>query len=175
MIFIVSSFVGTPYQKLSWGPTMLVVGLSLLAFYLLTWAWEKIGYIGSLEWMLATIASYLIPGKKTKSEQKWWERGRLNVEGAFYNAEWIDVVTQDEAYYEGQSESRLSYKLGILGFIFFPFSFVSYVLSKNVKNHAKENDLQKKGQKLGLIGMIFFATWLILFISLKLSTLGISF
>lgn len=175
MFFIVSSVVATPYQRLSWGPTMVVLGLSLAAFHVLTWVWEKIGYIGSLEWMIGTIASYLIPGKKAKAEQKWWERGKLNVNDAFYHAEWLNIVEPDAAFYESLAESRLMYKIGILGFLFFPFSFVAYRASKKAAATEKPNPLLAKAQKLGLSGIIFFIMWLVLFSVVHLSTLGISF
>jgi hypothetical protein len=175
IFFIVSSIVSIPYQRLGWGPTIIVLGLSLVAIYLLTWIWEKIGDIGSLEWMIGTLASFLIPGKKGNKMQKWWERGRLNVEGAFYNAEWQDIVVADDAYHATPNDSRIAYKLGRLGFMFFPFSFVAFVIARNAKKTEKPNKFQKKGQILGVLGILFFIVWLVVFLSLKLSTLGISF
>lgn len=174
MFFIVSSIVREPYQRLSWGPTLTVLALSLGAFYVLTWAWEKIGYIGSLEWMIGTIASYLIPGKKADKAKKWWERGQLDVEGAFYNAEWLNIIGDDETYHASLPESRLTTKIGWLGFLFFPFSFVTYKAAKNAAQTEGSNDLQRKGQKLGLSGILFFLIWLVTFASLTLSAIGIS-
>ncbi|MBD3353573.1 MAG: DUF1624 domain-containing protein [Candidatus Lokiarchaeota archaeon] len=173
--FIVSSILGDPYVRQDWGPTLIILTLTLVAYYLITWAWEKIGYIGSMEWMMGTIAAYLIPGKKVTMVLKWWEKGKLDVEGAFYNAEWLNIIEKDEVNHKGLAESRLSYKLSRLGFIFFPFSFVSYIAAKKAAKNEKENEYQKKGRILGLSGIILFFVLLIVCISLKLSTLGISF
>lgn len=174
MHFIVSSLLGTPYERLGWGPTLLVLALSLLVFYLITWAWEKNGYIGSLEWMIGTIASYAIPGKKTEKEQKWWQRGRLDVDGAFYNAEWLNVIEDDEINHNAQSESKLSYKIARLGFLFFPFSFVAYGAAKKAADTEEENKFQKKGKTLGLIGIIFILVMITVFSLLTLSMIGLS-
>ncbi|MHA1766310.1 MAG: hypothetical protein ACTSVK_08610 [Promethearchaeota archaeon] len=174
IFFIVSSIFSTPYTRLNWGGTILVIIFSLLVFYLITLGWEKIGYIGSLEWMIATIAAYIIPGKKKPAKMKWWQKGRLNVEGAFYNAEWIDIISIEDLKSRNQSESLLSYKLGILGFFFFPLSLVAYNSAKKAQQSENTNNLNKKGKILGLVGIIFFFAWGIMFSTLKLSNFGIS-
>ncbi len=172
--FVVSSLVGEPYVRMNWGPTMLALGLSLLIYHILTWAWEKIGYIGSMEWMIGTIASYVIPGKKLK-DYNWWKRGQLDVENAFYNAEWINIIDEEEIDHNNNSESRYAFKLARLGFLFFPFSFMAYRTAKNAAKIEEPNEYQEKGEKLALGGIIFFIVWLVLFSSLKLGMLGISF
>jgi Heparan-alpha-glucosaminide N-acetyltransferase, catalytic len=192
VFFIVSSIVGEPYVRFGWGPTLIATALSIAFYYFLTLGWEKIGYIGSMEWMLGTIAAYLVPGKKGNKDLKWWQKGLLDVENGFYNAEWLNIVEladtdhralsdssnsveHDAIDPKGLSESRFSFKLARLGFIFFPFSFVAYFSAKKAASSEGMNDYQKKGQKLGLIGIIFFIVWVVIFSSLKLSTLGISF
>lgn len=172
--FIVSSIFTAPYVRMGWGPVMLALGLSLLIYHGLTWLWEKISYVGSMEWMIGTIASYLVPGKRVKG-YTWWKRGQLDVQNAFYDAEWIDIIDEDEIDHKRFSESRYAYKIARLGFIFFPFSFMAYRMAKNAVNKEEPNKFQKKAEKLALGGIIFFIVWLVLSISLKLATLGISF
>ncbi|MHA1340679.1 MAG: heparan-alpha-glucosaminide N-acetyltransferase domain-containing protein [Promethearchaeota archaeon] len=184
MFFIVSSIFANPYQRLPWGPTILVLILSLLAFYLLTWAWEKINYIGSIEWIIGTIASYIIPGKRKPAKRaegdkaapiKWWQRGQLDVKSAFYDVEWIDIVNKDEIDHQSLPESILSYKISRLGFIFPPFFFVGYNIARKAKQVEEPNKYQKRGETIGLIGIILVLVLILVTLLLKLFILGISF
>ncbi|MHA2001882.1 MAG: heparan-alpha-glucosaminide N-acetyltransferase domain-containing protein [Promethearchaeota archaeon] len=172
--FVVSSIFGTPYVRSNWGTTILIITFTLLTFHLLTLGWERIGYIGSPEYVIKTISALAIPGKKSRANLKWWQKGKLNVQGAFYSAEWIDIVGLEDIDHARQSESRLSYKLGIIGFLFVPFSLMAFLVAKKSIKSEKPNKWNKKGEKLAIYGIIFFCLLLILFSIVKLSMVGIS-
>ncbi len=170
--FIVSSILTAPYVRLGWGGTLLVVLCSVLTFYVLTLGWEKIQYIGSLEWMIGTISNLAIPGKKSRKKQKWWQKGQLQVEDAFYNADWINIVTKDDFTPENSPDANLSFKLGRLGFIFFPFSFIALFLALNAEKTESKNPYRKKGKNRAIIGIISFLIITASLITLKISTFG---
>ena len=108
------------------------------------WAWEKKRYIGSIEWCIGTIAFNLIPIKRESLEpkKKWWEKGALNVEGAFYNVEWLNIVEKEEIKHDKLEESKLAYKLSLFALftiIFMPASFITYFFAKKAQKTEKIN------------------------------------
>lgn len=172
--FIVSSLFGDPYVRLPWGGTILVLILSLTAFYVLTILWERVGYIGSLEWAIATISKTLIPGKKELSDQKWWEKGKLDVTNAFYEAEWVNIVNKEEIDHINLSESRLSLKLGKVGFLFFPFSIAAIRVANKAAKIEGVNDYNKRAKILGYSALLCFGCCLTFLLVVSLATFNIS-
>ncbi|MFW9921926.1 MAG: hypothetical protein ACFFDW_01410 [Candidatus Thorarchaeota archaeon] len=83
----------TPYAKLYWGGTFLTIFITLGVYSLLLLGWEKIKYIGSLEWFIRTITNNVVPVRKRKFDPsiKWWQKGLIDVEKSFYHPEWIDL------------------------------------------------------------------------------------
>nr|MDO8110665.1 hypothetical protein [Candidatus Sigynarchaeota archaeon] len=72
--FIITSvFYGEPYIRMDWGGTFTTLVLALAMFHLIMIAWERAKYIGSIEWMIGTIAAYVIPGRK--NDAPWYRKG----------------------------------------------------------------------------------------------------
>ncbi|MFO8019041.1 MAG: heparan-alpha-glucosaminide N-acetyltransferase domain-containing protein [Promethearchaeia archaeon] len=168
IFFIVSlSFLGVPYAKLTWGLAFLTVLLSYLAYQIIMKLWEKKRYIGSLEWALATIALNIIPAKRDTSgiKKKWWKKGALNVEGAFYNAEWLNIVEKNEINHKRMEESKFAYKLSLLAvcsIIFMPITIATYFLSKGSQKTENINKYNKRAQIISIIGIIMVSIFIVL-------------
>jgi hypothetical protein len=147
--------------------------LAFAMFYAIMKLWEKVNYIGSIEWMIGTIAAYLIPGRKRSILIPWYRRGELNVEGAFYNAEWLNVVEKDEINHEQLAESKLAWYLSGWGFLFPPLSIVCFVIANKSMKTEKVNKFNKGAKIVSIIGIIFLLTWVTLVSAVSLSDLGI--
>ena len=172
--FVVSSINGAPYQRFFWNGTLITLALTFIAFYIITVLWEKVGYIGSLEWMIASIALLVIPGKKSAELKKKWPKDVLNVENAFYDAEWLDIIPSEKINPKALPDSRLSSKISALGFLFFPGSFIGLTIAINSEKREGRNKWNRRGKIFGILGVVFFFTWVSLLSFLKLSTFGIS-
>ncbi len=167
-----------PYSKLHWNGVIILLILTLLSFHVLLKLWEKVGYIGSIEWMIITLINHISKIKKQNALQdnnlKWWETGKLNVDGVFYNANWINIIDKDEIDHDNFSESKLSIYVSILGIFLFPFSFISYLIAHNSVNTEGRNKYNKLGYILSIVGIIFGVTWISLSFIISLGDLGIS-
>ncbi len=171
--FIVSTLIyGEPYKLLDWGGVFITMGITFLMLEGILLLWEKIKYTGSLEWCMGTIATQIIPARK--SEKKWWQAGQLNVEEAFYNAEWLNVIEKDEVRHDIKADSKLAYKLSWFGFLFAPISLITFLIARGSVNTEQENKFNKRAKIISLVGLIFFFAWMIPFLFFSLSDLGIS-
>ncbi|MFX0101735.1 MAG: hypothetical protein ACFFCS_19375 [Candidatus Hodarchaeota archaeon] len=171
--FIITSvFYGQPYDPMDWGGTFIAMFLAYAMFHLIMIAWEKANYIGSIEWMIGTIAAYVIPGRK--KEVPWYRKGELDVKNAFYEAEWLNVVEKDEIQHDKMEESKLAYYFSGWGFLFPPLSMVCLALSKKAEKQEKVNKFNKGAKITSIIGIVFLITWVTLMSILSLSDVGIA-
>ena len=171
--FIVSTLIyGEPYKLLNWGGVFITMGITFLMLEGILLLWERVKYTGSLEWCMGTIAAQIIPTRR--SEKKWWQAGQLNVEEAFYNAEWLNVIEKDEIRHDIKVDSKLAYKLSWFGFLFAPISLITFLIARGSINTEQENKFNKRAKIVSLVGLIFFFAWMIPFLFLSLSDLGIS-
>ncbi|MEX2684829.1 MAG: hypothetical protein Q6373_024865 [Candidatus Sigynarchaeota archaeon] len=171
--FIVTTvFYGSPYVKMDWGGTFVTLVLSLAAFHLIMIAWERVKYIGSIEWMIGTIAAYVIPSRKI--ETPWYRKGELDVKNAFYNAEWLNIVEKEEIQHDKLEESRLAYKLSGWGFLFPPLSIICLALSRNAEKQEKANRFNKRAKITAIIAIVFLIAWVTVTSIFSLSAMGIT-
>jgi hypothetical protein len=115
------------YSKTLWFAIFFQIGCTLLIYHIVMRLWEKANYRGSIEWFMGTIGYYIVPVKKPESLQlkKWYEKGDLAVEQAFYNAEWLNIVEETEEYHRSKRDSRIAMIFAIAGFcvpVFIPFT-----------------------------------------------------
>ncbi len=54
------------YKKLMWGGTALIIIFSFALYILILWLWEKINYLGSMEWTIRSITNNLIPLRRER-------------------------------------------------------------------------------------------------------------
>ncbi|MCK4816154.1 hypothetical protein KA005_10300, partial [bacterium] len=141
--FIISSSIyGQPYLPLDWAGTFLTMAITFLILHGILLAWERVKYTGSLEWTMGTIAVQIIPARKI--EGKWWRSGQLNVEEAFYDAEWLNVIEKDKIRHDLHADSKFAYKMSFFGFLFFPISFITYIIARGSKRTEQENTYNKR-------------------------------
>jgi hypothetical protein len=171
--YVSSVFYFSPYSELLWEGTFLTMLLAFGLFYGILLLWEKARYIGSLEWTIGTIASLIIPTRRVKD--KWWRSGKLNVEGAFYNAEWLNIIEKDEINHKMFVDSKFAYKLSYFGFLFFPISFITLIIARGSILTEQNNRYNKRARIISLLGIIFFLGWLIPSLFLSLGDLGLAF
>ena len=134
--------------------------------------WSKKGYIGSVEWLIVTIANKLTLVKKqigSKENEKWWNRGRLNVEGAFDDPEWVvfDVDNVDD------DDKRLLNYFSWAGFIFVPFSIVSLGMVIDIEKNRPDLDVYRN-KILNVLSISFFIIWFIMLNIFSLGDFGIN-
>jgi len=70
--------------KLDWNGTLLVLVVSLVLYYLVMWGWEKIKYLGSIEWMIGTLGAALTPTSwqpERLRNLKWYQKGQTRRTG----------------------------------------------------------------------------------------------
>ncbi|MBN2155317.1 MAG: hypothetical protein JW776_04690 [Candidatus Lokiarchaeota archaeon] len=172
-----------PYDLLSWYWTLAVLAITLLFFYGLTLLWEKIDYVGSLEWWMAMIGFLVLPGvlktfleKKKKGEftKSWWKP--LSVQQTFYNAEWIsfdEINKEQELDTIHREEARLSSILGWAGLIFFPFSCISLAITVKSLRTKKKSGKEIYQIVLACLGIVLGITTIIVLSLLNLEVLGL--
>lgn len=161
-----------PYGRMTWFWTWLTLIFTIVVFNYLLKIWSKKGYIGSVEWLIVTIANKLTLVKKqigSKENEKWWNRGRLNVEGAFDDPEWVvfDVDNVDD------DDKRLLNYFSWAGFIFVPFSIVSLGMVIDIEKNRPDLDVYRN-KILNVLSISFFIIWFIMLNIFSLGDFGIN-
>lgn len=190
IVWAFTSFIlkGTAYAKLQWGGTALVILLTLGLYSLINWGWEKIGYIGSLEWFIRTITNNLIPVRRARfgPEVKWWQKGQVDAETQFYNAEWIDIVERPEIDTESKDEivksrteltdSKLSLTLSLIGLFsifFFVTSIFGLLIAINSRKREDKNKYNKAGFIISIIAIVVIVGVFVVLSNIKIGVLGL--
>ena len=171
-VFFEENVVVEAYDRMPWIGTWLTLILTLVVFHYLLKVWSKKGYIGSVEWGIVTIANKLTLVKKQiglGEKAKWWQQGRLNVEGAFDNPEWISFDVENV----NDDDKRLLNYFSWAGFIFVPFSIVSLGMVLDIEKNRPEMDVSKN-RLLNIISITFFLIWFVALNLISLSDLGVS-
>ena len=168
---------GFPY--FDWTGCVIVIVLNLLLWEGLMKLWEKVGYAGSLEYWIGTFGSLLIPVKRAqKSENrtdlKWYQIGKINVQRTFYDAEWVNLITLDEIDHANFQESRVVFRLAILGLIFFPFDVFAWGMCKRSFETEQINKYNQRARIILIIGLVFAAIWITLGFALNMAILGVN-
>jgi hypothetical protein len=166
--------------SLGWGWTILAILLSWFLIHYILKLWEKVGFIGGVEWMMGTVAGALGKNmRKTKGSQKenpkWWELGKMDMEAIFYNVDWIDIFSRDENYKENLRDSKLAKKFSIIGLILWPISIIAYSLSRTSIRFEGMNDINKKAKLFSLIGLVLLIVAIIGLSLISLETFNITF
>src|SRR5271157_715430 len=162
--------------NLDWLGTFIVMGLAFIMFEALLYLWERTDFAGGLEWCIGALATPLVPVKKQdvrtgEDKRKWWQV--LNGRGALYDAEWINVIEEDEIPHDKLSESKLAHTLAIAGFFFFPLSLVALPIANKSISTEQPNKFNKQAKVLAIVGIVFAITWIFLTSILSLSMLGL--
>ncbi|MEA2070141.1 MAG: hypothetical protein U9O98_02525 [Asgard group archaeon] len=183
VIFFLTSLLtkGTAYQKLSWAGTFLTILLTYLLYILILFLWEKVNYIGSLEWFIRTFANNVVPVRRDSFDPsvKWWQRGQVDVENTFYNPKWLTFETT-ESDEEGSDESiedskfALRFSLfSLCSILFLPLTIIAlFVVLDSRKNEGK-NKKNTSALVLSIIGIAILVLGLIISFIFPIGVLGI--
>lgn len=168
------------YAYFGWPGMLCVWVLALLAFEVVLRLWERVRYVGSIEWMMGTLGAFLVPAKKPTAGQRgekarWYEVGAPDVAGAFYGPEWLDIVPEEEVRHDQLAESKLALKLALVGFVFFPLAVLAYRVAKKSEATEGPNDHAARARVLALIALGFAALWITLASVLTPARLGMHF
>jgi len=166
--------------QFGWDITLVLLAASWGSCFLILWAWEKVGYIGGIEWMMGEVAALLGPNyRKTKGSQKerakWYEHGMMDVKALFYNPLWLDIIPRDDESKKKQSDSILAFKLGILGLFIGLFSIISLGITMLARKEEGINTYNKRALVISIVGIGLMLGLIIVTSMITLSALGISF
>ncbi|MFX0101736.1 MAG: heparan-alpha-glucosaminide N-acetyltransferase domain-containing protein [Candidatus Hodarchaeota archaeon] len=133
------------------------------------WLWEKINYAFGLEWFIAKISGVLIPSKRRKTEEKqpWWKTPRLDPQAALIEAEWIDIISEEQTDHENLKDSKLAKKVALCGLIFPPAYFISLGITKESMKTEGENKHNKAAKIINIIGIIAMITIIVVLFILQ--------
>ncbi|NHJ05944.1 MAG: DUF1624 domain-containing protein [Candidatus Heimdallarchaeota archaeon] len=186
MFYLLSiAFFPVAYTKFYWGGTFLVIIASLLVYMLFLLGWERIKYIGSLEWFIRTFNNNVIPVNRKRFDisVKWWQKGQIDVEGVFYHPEWIDLVNPNEEKKQNeeqviseQRDSKLALILSIVGLVTLIFNAASIFglfVSLNARKLEGKNKRNTASIILSIIGCVLFVTFYIICFIIKIGSLGL--
>ena len=163
----------TPYQRVYWPVSWLILILALSMFHLIMTRWEKVGYIGSLEWMISGIANRLAKVKKqssvssTQNAVKWYNIGKLKVPEIFYDPNWVNF----EMVNKSKDELRLIKYFLIIGFLLPIFGILNYIL---IRNYEIEFDKILRQKLICIFGIIFSFMFYFIGFFVTLQDIGIT-
>lgn len=175
-------FNDTPYKKYLWDKVIVVELVCLVIFWIILVLWEKIDYIGSIEWWIGT-CQYLLQPIRRKSFIDNWKKnrkpnildyGRLDVDNTFYNAEWVNINEAKDMDPVLLNESKYSRNLAFIGLIFFPISFIGLAIALKARKIEQTNKYNRQAIIIALIGIAATILWTVLLSLLSLADLGIS-
>ncbi|MBN1329761.1 MAG: hypothetical protein JXA54_09835 [Candidatus Heimdallarchaeota archaeon] len=187
------------YEPQQWGGTALIIVYTLGFYSLVLWGWEKIGYIGSLEWFIRTITNNVVPVRRQRFDKsvKWWQRGLIDVDKVFYNANWVNIHSQTisstssgmtskntteeprEEMIIGQpknDESKLALIIALVGFLsvlFVLLSFIALPLSIHARRQEGKNKQNKAALYISVITIILLITIILILFELPIGLLGL--
>ena len=175
-IAVSTIFTGQRRVKLMWDGTLTALAATLIIFTLMLTLWEKFNYTGSLEWIMRTVGLNLIPAKRDEEiKKKWYEKGDLNVKDAFYNVEWVSVVTPDDNYHEQLRDSKMISKLAKISFfsiIFMPFNIVTLIAARDIQKRESKNPALKWAIIISTAGSVITISFFVASLFLTLKMLG---
>ncbi|MFX0103624.1 MAG: hypothetical protein ACFFCS_28945 [Candidatus Hodarchaeota archaeon] len=148
---------GDKNASMGWGPTLILICISLAMFQVIMVLWEKVKYTGSLEWCIGVIASIFMPSRR--KGKKWWQAAQLDVDGAFYNAEWLNIVEKEEIDHENLEGSKFSKRLGragVLSILLLPTGFISIALALKARKQEGINKHNTAGLVWSIIAIGLF-------------------
>ncbi|MHA1198850.1 MAG: hypothetical protein ACTSQF_05805, partial [Candidatus Heimdallarchaeaceae archaeon] len=179
-LFIPLIFGLESYDKVLWGGIILLILTTLVFYTIVLYLWGLVNYRFSLEWFMKSINYILIPIRRNKvlKEKKWWQKGDINMKGAFHDAEWINIVEQNDAYHKAKTDSKISMILSICSLaipIFFAFSVVTLPMSIKARKTEGINKKNTTALILSIIGVVITVAFFVFAFVLTPTSLGFTF
>ncbi len=151
--------------------TILVMVVTVILWDIILLLWEKVNYVGSLEWLLSVLAGFLLIDHRKVAKNKstpingrlkkysWWKPLRLDVTHNFYNIHWVDITPESDINHNNAADSKMAIGLACLGFLVFPLSILALIVAlkaQSAENQSKHNIIARI---LSIVGILFFVVW----------------
>jgi hypothetical protein len=156
----------TGLSNMLWGETFLAMLITFALYTVVLYLWGLVNYRFSFEWLMKSIGYILLPIRRIDvlKDKKWYQKGDINMEGSFYNAEWVNIVEENEAYHEAKTDSKISMLLSIFSLaipIFFAFSLVTLPISIKARKKEGNNRRNALALVLSIIGVVITVSFFI--------------
>jgi len=153
--------------------SLVILAGIFITWWFVMWLWEKVDYIGGMEWFIAVLTDLILPKNKNQKKngedekKKWWKIDRLNAKNILINANWINLKSADEVDHKHFVDSKLAFWSAIIGFPVVMFSFFALDIAFESKLTEGTNKYNRWAKILGFTGIFFFA---VVFITLTFMT-----
>jgi len=178
-------------KNLPFGYTLINIAVAISFISLIIWLWEKIGYIGSLEWFMGLVITAAFPripkSKSAASDVPKDKGGKLsikqiigpiNIQKAFYEPEWEIDFAEMNMKKSITGNLRLNLWFSLFGIIFLPLAISSFVYMIRCDPESFDSENEKLAKIVKVISIICLVLSIALWTSLSflnLSTIGVSF
>ena len=154
------------YDKMLWGGTWLMILTTLIFYTIILYLWGLVNYRFSFEWSMKSIGYLLLPIRRIDAlkKKKWWQKGDIDMDRVFHNAEWVNMVEENEAYHKAKTDSRISMILSILSIaipIFFAFSLITLPMSIKARKREGANRKNTIALVFSIIGTVITVTFFV--------------
>jgi hypothetical protein len=143
--------------------SLVILAGIFITWWVVMWFWEKVDYIGGMEWFIAVLSGLILPKNKYQKnngedeKKKWWKIDRLNAKNNLINANWINLKSANEVDHEHYHDSKLAFWSAIIGFPVVMFSFFALDIAFESKLTEGSNKYNRWAKILGFTGIFFFA------------------
>ncbi|MBK5115012.1 MAG: hypothetical protein JJE41_15410 [Candidatus Heimdallarchaeota archaeon] len=110
---------------------------------------------------------------------KWWQKGQVDVENTFYNAEWVNLDTTEtevEKEKTNDSDSRFAIRLALVSLcsiFFIVVNIISLFVSLRAKKIEGKNKHNTAGLAISISGVVILVGVLITTLVIKVGALGL--
>jgi hypothetical protein len=142
--------------------TFATIAVVLLAWDILLRVWSKANYKGSAEWVMGVLMRKIM-GIRSQ-ERPWHQLPKLGLMSKKGAPDWIELPPKKTPH---RYDSKLSLVLSIFGFLFFPLSIISLILSKYALRKEGRNPYNRAAVVMSWMGIVFFVSWTIAFSQIR--------
>ena len=166
-------------HNMLWGETFLAMLITFALYTAVLYLWGLVNYRFSFEWFMKSIGYILLPIRRIDAlkKKKWWQKGDIDLERTFYNAEWINMVEETDGYHKTKTDSKISMIFSILSLaipIFFAFSLVTLPMSIRTRQKEGVNKKNTIALIFSIIGVIITIAFFVLAFVFTPEKLGFS-
>ncbi|MBN1539551.1 MAG: DUF1624 domain-containing protein [Candidatus Thermoplasmatota archaeon] len=141
-----------------WLPVLVMMPMTLLLWEMVLRAWEKVEYVGGMEWCIAKVAEKVLPGRRERTEgrRRWWQAARLDAKEYLYRPKWLNVVEKDGVDHKSKEESKLALSLSLGGLFFLPLAPMSLWIGRTSIKGEGRNFMNSAAVVVSLITMVVY-------------------
>ncbi|MBN2157585.1 MAG: hypothetical protein JW776_16175 [Candidatus Lokiarchaeota archaeon] len=133
--------------------------LVFVQYELILQIWQRVHFVGSLEWMIAKIAEFVIPLKRKQKDitLPWWRSSKIDVKSALLGPEWINIVTESQMkiHHEKLVDSKLAARLSWVGLLVSPIAPVTLAISRTSRKTEGKNRYNQRAMIISIISILF--------------------